>query len=170
MKLTLPLLFFLSIAEFSLAQDEPKRIVFKGHIFSEDSIPAENAHLIEYRNLKIISTDSTGRFTVFAYQGDSMMVNHLSLDPLVIHANELPADSNCYYIPTRRYQLPTVFSSELELEYVKKNVQKMNWEIKYTNNHTPPQMPLNYYDNPYDPDHSPGVSFSGLFKLLFKKK
>ncbi len=87
------------------AQDSTK--VFEGYIYAEDSLPVENAYVINYRTQKIVMTDENGYFHTPMLEGDSLMVNHISLSPTVIHANNGPAFLNVYIVDFRVYTLKT---------------------------------------------------------------
>ncbi len=89
----------------SNAQDSSK--VFEGYILEEDSFPVENAYVINYRDQKIVATDSTGYFKTDFEDGDSLMINHISLSPTVIHANSQKASENLYIIDYKMYTLQT---------------------------------------------------------------
>ncbi len=117
------------------AQDTNKDIIlFQGYILAEDSLPVENAYLINYRNLKINATDSTGYFSTFLQEGDSLMINHLSLKPKVIHANKNKATDNKIYIPIRMHMIKLVSVNELrfqrEMKYAQNNINNLYKELE----------------------------------------
>ncbi len=87
------------------AQDSSQ--VFEGYIFEEDSFPVENAYVINYRTQKIVATDSMGYFKTPFEEGDSLMINHISLAPTVIHANGKEAYENLFIIDYKMYTLQT---------------------------------------------------------------
>ncbi len=163
------------IASAVAAQDKSdSTFIFSGYIFSEDSVPIENAYLINYRNTKIVTTDSTGRFSVSVHQDDSLMINHLSVLPLVIHPKRGEADSNIFYAKHRRYQIKTVSSKAYNTDQLnfEKNVQKIQMSLAGAGlkNIKSPRGSIN---NPYNPDKtSEGltVTLEDLFKLFRKKR
>jgi len=117
------------------AQDTNKDIIlFQGYILAEDSLPVENAYLINYRNLKINATDSTGHFSTFLQEGDSLMINHLSLQPKVIHVNKNKATDNKIYIPVRMHMINLVSVNELrfqrEMKYAQNNINNLYRELE----------------------------------------
>lgn len=163
------------IASAVAAQDKSdSTFIFSGYIFSEDSVPIENVYLINYRNTKIVTTDSTGRFAVSVQKNDSLMINHLSVLPRVIHPKRGEADSNIFYIKHRRYQIQTVSSKayNTDQQNFEKNVQQIQMSLAGAGlkNIKPPKGSIN---NPYNPDKtSEGltVTLEDLFKLFRKKR
>jgi hypothetical protein len=148
--------------------------VFVGHIFSQDSVPVENAHLINYRNTKIVTTDSTGRFSMFAQRRDSLMINHLSLQPKVIHVKRGKAASNHFYVNYRIYQLPTIASSNYDRDYhhFEQNMKKLYADLERLGLRNPNYVPRRSTENPYNPDKtSLGLTTTlGDVLRLFKQK
>lgn len=117
------------------AQDTNKDVVpFQGYIFSEDSLPVENAYIINYRNLKINVTDGTGYFSTFLQSGDSLMINHLSLAPKIVYANRNKASDNKFYVPIRLHTLKPVFINEvkykMEMKHAQKNINNLYQELE----------------------------------------
>ncbi len=137
--------FFLSLPLSLVAQNQQGNIiVFKGYVFSEDSLPVENAYLINYRTLKIIITDSTGYFNTYLQEGDSLMINHISLVPKVIHANKNRADENKIYIPFRIRMINLVSVNEvrykMEMKYAEKNINRLYKELEELGLRDPTRM------------------------------
>ncbi len=136
MKTPIPFfLLYLSIPLSLLAQSSKERIIaFKGYVLSEDSVPVGDVHLINYRTLKIIITDSTGYFKTYLHEGDSLMINHLSLAPKVIHANANPAEENKIYVPLRTHMIDLVFVNEIkykmEMKHAEKNITLLYDELE----------------------------------------
>ena len=165
------LLFFSILAE---AQNPVETFLFSGYIFSEDSVPVENAHLINYRDTKIVTTDSTGRFSIFVQPDDSLMINHLSLQPMVIHANKGKTSSNLFFVGYRIYQLKTVASNNYNIEYhyFEQNIKKLYEDLEREGLRNPLTIPRRSYENPYNPDKtSLGVTTTvGDVLRLFKQK
>ena len=145
--------------------------IFSGFIFSEDSIPVENVHVINYGDTKIVTTNENGFFKIQVKTGDSLMINHLSLMPTRIHANKKNPESNKFYITQRRYLIGTVSTIENErrfilnenLENFTYNVDEMVLEYRITKLKAP--------INPYNPEREmTGIDLKGFLKLLRKKK
>lgn len=163
------------IASAVTAQDRnDSTFLFSGYIFSEDSVPVENAYLINYRTTKITATDSTGRFAVFVQKNDSLMINHLTLQPRVIHPDKKEASLSVFYVPHRRYQITTVSSAanRIDQRNFEKNVQLIRMSLANAGlkNIKSPRGSIN---NPYNPDKtSEGltVTLEDLFKLFRKRK
>lgn len=176
MKLFLTSLLFIFTTAVLFGQSQTDSIiVFKGYIFTEDSIPIENVYLINYRDTKMVTTDSTGHFSIVVQPGDSLMINHLTLQPRVIHARKGKANSNKFYVQIRNYTFKPIATRTYSLDYLyfKKNVKKIYRDLErlgYRN----PNVGLDRFSdgNPYDPDRaSPGVgiSLSDIIRL-FKRK
>lgn len=150
-------LLFYSVLAFS--QDlQKKDMVLEGHIFSEDSLPAENAHLINYRTSRIVTTDSDGYFRTVLQPGDSLMVNHVSLTPHIIYTRPGIKGLVKLYIPYRTYVLKAISSGNYEKE--KKNVAESMKQVKKDIDN---QIIIKPYhrtnENPYDNDKiNPGVT------------
>mgnify|MGYP000997821240 CR=1 FL=1 len=147
--------------------------IFRGYIFSEDSVPVESAHLINYRNTKIVTTNSTGYFSVSVQKGDSLMINHLSMQPLVIHSNKKEAVSNIFYVTYRSYQIQTIFSNyNIEQYYFEQNIKRIRQSLQQSGlQHI--KSPRGSDNNPYNPDKtSLGLTTTpgDIFKLFKKKK
>ena len=148
-------------------------VVFSGYILTEDSIPVENAYLINYRDTKIVATDSSGYFKTYARMGDSLMINHLTLQPRVIHAKEGKARSNKFYVNYRNYQLQTIATRSFSLDYCyfEKNIKKIYADLERLGLRNP-HMNRSGTGNPYNPDRTSmgvGIDLAELFRL-FKKK
>ncbi|MGD9931446.1 MAG: hypothetical protein AB7U05_15595 [Mangrovibacterium sp.] len=162
----------LSLPVFTLAQ-APELFAFEGYLFSEDSVPVENAYLINYRTLKIVATDSTGYFKTLVQQGDSLMINHLTLSPKVIHAHPGKAKNNLIHVPFRTYLIKPVVAMDytIQMKHFEKNMTLLRQQLAKLGYHAP--VRTNAYDNPYNPDAvNPGVSLnlSELIRLIKKKK
>lgn len=67
---------------------------FSGYVLNEDSLPVENAVLINYRTVRAFTTDQDGFFCLSALEGDSFKINHISYAHKVVLSNPFPADSN----------------------------------------------------------------------------
>ncbi len=132
------LLMFIFVCEFSNAQDNNK-VLFEGYIFSEDSLPVENAYVINYSNQKIVTTDSLGYFKTPFNEGDSLMINHISLNPLVVHANRNISIDNRYYIDYKIYTLEScllrkeaegvnIANFERNIQVIYKSIEKLGYK------------------------------------------
>jgi len=154
----LQLIFFSCIVYAQQPQKE-ENILFQGYIFSDDSIPVENAFIINYRTSKIITTNESGYFKTLLHKGDSLMINHVSLTPRVIYFNSNISETVKIYVPYRTYLLKVINKGEYEkqkknvdknTETVKKDIQK---QIYIKNIHRSGNV------NPYNNDvNNPGIT------------
>ena len=161
-KLLLPL-FFLGLSLYTAAQDQNQQptgtVVFHGYIFTEDSVPVEDAFLINYRTSKIVTTDKKGYFKTLLLQGDSLMINHLSLSPKVIYAEKADSETIKVYVPYRTYILKAISSGNYEKE--KKNVDESMKQVKkdIDKQILIQQSQRTSNENPYDDDvQNPGIT------------
>lgn len=148
----------LAIVRVPAQNFQDNSITLEGYIFSEDSVPAENAHLINYRDSKIATTDNKGFFRINVQWGDSLMINHLSLLPKIVYATDLLRGDNHIYVPYRTYILKAISSRNYEKD--KKNVEE---SMKQTKKDIQKQIIVKPYqrtmDNPYDDDkQNPGIT------------
>ena len=154
------LLTFLLYSAYTFSQDTAaKNIVLEGYIFTEDSLPVEDAHLIVYRTSKIVTTGKEGYFRINLLQGDSLMVNHVSLTPKVIYTSKNKKNEIVrIYIPYRTYILKAISSGNYEKET--KNVEE---SMKQEKKDIDEQIIVKPYhrtnENPYDNDKlNPGIT------------
>jgi len=98
------------------------------------------------------------------------MINHLSLQPHVIHTTKGNATSNKFYIKTRDYRIKTIVTRSFNLDYYyfEKNIKKIYADLEKLGLKN--TRVSRSSDNPYNPDQiSPGVGINlsdliGLFK------
>lgn len=160
-----------------LAQTDPDSLIsFSGYIFSEDSIPVEGAYIINYRTQTIVSTNDKGYFKTWLEKGDSLMINHISYGQRVVHANDLAAYKNKFYLSFEAYSISPVIvkTYEKDLQHFEQNMKVMFTQMKKQG------MPVNYnpsritHANGYSPgaQHyiAGGPNFVEIFKAIFQKK
>ena len=155
----------------TFSQTKEDSFVFSGYIFSEDSVPFENVHLINYRNLKIVTTNSNGFFKIHVQKGDSLKTNHISLEPIIVHVNRNRATQNKYYTGFKAYMISPVTSNEYKREYenLSKNMQNISISIIKDIDTQPTQ--IDSMGNVYNRDRvSAGLDLRGIFKLFKKKR
>jgi len=121
-------LIFLSCIVYAQQPQKGKNILYQGYIFSDDSIPVENAFIINYRTSKIITTNESGYFKTLLHKGDSLMINHVSLAPRVLYFNSNVSETVKVYVPYRTYLLKVINKGEYEKQ--KKNVDKNTKTVK----------------------------------------
>ena len=155
------LLPFLFISLISAAQNQqPKEnVILQGYVFTEDSVPVENAFLINYRTSRIITTDHKGYFKSFVAQGDSLMINHVSLAPKVLYVISSNPGLEKVYVPYRTYILKAISTGNYEKE--RQNVEESMKEVKKEINQQIliKQTQRTSNVNPYDNDEkNPGIT------------
>ncbi|MBK5202405.1 MAG: hypothetical protein JJE45_01620 [Prolixibacteraceae bacterium] len=121
-------LLFLSCIVYAQQPQKKKNILYQGYVFTDDSIPVENAFIINYRTSKIITTNSSGYFKTLLHKGDSLMINHVSLTPKVIYFTSNVSETVKVYVTYRTYLLKVINKGEYEKQ--KKNVDKNTETIK----------------------------------------
>ncbi len=166
------LLLFLLASLSTFAQDD-KSFVFSGYILSEDSIPFENVHLINYRTTKIVTTKSNGYFKMYVEKGDSIMTNHISLKPTIIHSREGAATTNKFYITFQAYQISPVTTNEYkrERENLANNMKFISKAVIKDIDAQPTRIDSGGSVNIYNRDRvSAGLDLLGIFKLFKKKR
>ena len=148
--------------------NQQEEFLFEGYIFTEDSIPLENAHLINYRTTKIVTTNRLGFFRTSVFEGDSLKINHLSMSPVTIYAKKQAEGQNRYYLPYRTYlinpmSMPTY---QKEYEHSENNAEQIREEAE-DQLLIDPNM-RSGKDNPYDDDEvNPGIT---ILKINLKPK
>lgn len=154
------LLTFLFCSTHPFAQStRTKNIILEGYIFTEDSLPVENAHLINYRTSRIVTTNKEGYFRVNILQGDSLMINHVSLTPKIVYSGEKTENEIIkIYIPYRTYILKAISSGNYEKE--RENVEESMKQVKKDIENQIIVKPYHRTnENPYDNDkQNPGIT------------
>ena len=111
-----------------------------------------------------------GYFKINVQEGDSLMINHVSLYPTVVHADSIFAGHNKLYIPYRTYILKAVLSRNYEKEM--ENMEKSTKQMKKEVNNVKVENPRHFESdgNPYNPDKTnPGLTIP-LFQIGKKNK
>jgi hypothetical protein len=68
---------------------QEKDFLLNGRILNPDSIPVENAYIINFRDQSVYLSRADGRFTLMVKDGDSLMVSHLSFQRKKIFADRV---------------------------------------------------------------------------------
>jgi hypothetical protein len=172
MKWAFAFIVFFVFGSKCIAQSNDSTFIFSGYVLDTDSLPVENAYLINYRTVRGFATNKNGRFTVRAQMGDSIKINHLSYTQQVIHANQLPDSCNVFILIFRPYTIEPVAIKYRNIEM--ENFQR-NMNLIYVQMRLSPKNPR--YNrgtdiNPYAPDaNSPGFGIDlGELIHLFQKK
>jgi hypothetical protein len=160
---------------FAKAQPTDSLIFFSGYILDEDSLPIENALLINFRTIHSCSTNGKGFFKIWLIKGDSLMLNHISYERRIVKANDKPSQSNCYYLKFSPYEMKTIAVNyrNFEMENFRRNMKLINEQMRkelpfYRNN-----SDQNGYAPPPKTQFA-SFNFSELYRYLktekYKKK
>ena len=166
-RLLLTVLFTL-FAVGIFAQLTAEMFNFNGHIFDSDSIPVENAYMVNYRSLRVYATDEEGRFHIPVQAGDSIKIVHIAYDSKIIKA--CPHDTTIWLnFNDNDIEMVTVKSVNRELQYFQKNMdvigKQLSQEYQYNYSH-------NFIRNPYAPlpNGPTGIVEFNLFEIIDRIK
>lgn len=173
MRLLLAILLCISVSQiFAQETPNPQTVVFEGFLMLEDSIPVENAYLINYRTMKIVATNSMGYFKTTAQIGDSLMINHLTLMPKVVHVTVQSNTNEKIRVEYRTYMIEPVVSNSyaFQMKNFEKNMKLMYRQLEKLGYH--PNISKTVRMSPYNPDeYDPGLTIRlGDLINLFKRK
>jgi|APHig6443717817_1056837.scaffolds.fasta_scaffold08035_4 hypothetical protein len=159
MKEVILFFFLIVIAVIAKAQTLDSSFYFSGYVFDEDSIPIENALIVNYRSLKAYRTNEEGYFSVKVEPSDSLKINHISYIQKVIVSNKNQASTNKYYLPFEAYIVKTVNVKlrDFEMENFNRNIALIKKQLKET---TPVYYTKGSVVNTYAP-----VTNSGFFEV-----
>jgi len=155
------------LALFSRAQQPDNLTIFSGYILDEDSVPIQNALLVNYRTVRGYSTNEKGFFKIWVLKGDSLMINHLSYERRIIKANNEPSKSNCYYLKFAPYEMRTIAVNyrNIEMENFHRNMKLINKQMRENIPHYRNNTDQNSYGPPPKAQFY-GVNFSELFRYF----
>ena len=161
---------FISLSGYSQTNHSGP-FTYEGYLFSADSVPIEDAHLINYRTTKIVTTDSRGYFKTIVQAGDSLMINHISLAPLIIHVRRINVRINRIYVPNKTYRIKSVSNTDFQKQrqYAEQNLKQISRQLGFEllTDTVPKMVNINPYD---DNKISQGINLKGFFKLFKKRK
>ncbi len=166
------LIILLGITTTCFAQETKKdKLMFEGYLFSEDSVPIENAFLVNFRTSKIVTTNKLGFFRISLESSDSVMITHLSQNPLVIYAKNLKRNENIIYITNRSYLLnPVPTSTKVnEQQYIDENMDRIKEKSEEPSLEDIKSQSGNV--NPYDTEEdNPGATILKIKNKTSKKE
>lgn len=161
-----PILFLVSfLSSVSLLHaEEDLTFVFQGRILDENSSPATDVYLINYRTLKFCRTDIDGRFFTKVLPSDSFMIYHVSYESLII--KPIKSDTlTSIYVPFKVYELfesnvsvvmkKTSVYEEILLANFDKNWDRMMGHMQKELSYAPIQKKV---EHPSDSSLMPGNS------------
>ncbi len=124
------LFLFILLAISSIAQ-EKELFLLKGLILSHDSVPVENAYIINYRTYATFASRENGRFNVFVQPGDSMVISHLSHMRKIIYADSVRKNPEIYLeLDTVSLGQVNIFQKHVDkVEHMRKNLKAMKFTI-----------------------------------------
>lgn len=108
-------------------ENEPYQL--KGQIMASDSVPLENAYLINYRTYNIYASNQKGSFSIPVQPGDSLVISYISYMRKIIYADSVKNN------PVIFLEIDTFFLGEIsvfenkvdEIENMKKNMKSVNY-------------------------------------------
>ncbi len=161
----------MTVAEIGFSQTSDSTFYFSGYVLDEDSLPVENAYLINYRTLRAFAVDEHGRFSAKVQMGDSLKINHISFQQKIIYANNLPDSCNIYKLAFEPYIIETVSVKHrnIEMENFNRNMALIFAQMKIN---PPARYQRGNVGNTYSPEAQSagfGINLSDLISL-FKKK
>ncbi len=153
----------------SQAQQTASTIMFSGQVLDSDSIPVEQAYLVNYRTLRAYSTNSKGRFRISVQTGDSLKVIHVAYESQIVKPTENEAIIRLKFEENMIGAVDVKYL-DLELQYFNKNMKIINLQLDQMR-HT------NYRNtkvqNPYNTNQftgSTGIAISDIIQLFKKRK
>jgi hypothetical protein len=166
----------MALALFVKAQLPDSLILFSGYVLDKDSVPIENAYLVNFRTIRYYPTNKNGFFKIWVLKGDSFMINHISFERRIIKANNNPSHQNCYLLKFEPYeiQVADIRYREIEIENFKKNMESMTFEMKINTPTYQRNTELNKYAPPSAGNQIVGINIVELITNLktykFRKK
>lgn len=160
--------YFMLIMMVIQAQHPTPLILFSGQVLGPDSIPVENAYLVNYRTLRAYATNAGGRFRIPFQTGDSLKLVHISYRPEILKAS-VTDTTIIVCFEENAIEMVTVKAAELELQYFNKNMDVLSQQIKEMSHYNYRNTKI---QNPYNTNQftgSTGIAISDII-LLFKKK
>jgi len=153
------------------AQPPDSLILFSGYVLDEDSLPIQNALLVNYRTAKGYSTNEKGFFKIWVLKGDSLKINHLSYERKIIKANNEPSRSNKFYLKFEPFEMRTIAVNyrNFEMENFRRNMELINKQMRKNM----PSYRNNTDQNAYAPPPKAqfyGINFSELYRYIKTEK
>jgi hypothetical protein len=154
------------------AQPSDSLIIFSGYILDTDSLPIENALLVNYRTIHGNTTNEKGFFKICLQKGDSLMINHLSYERRIIKANDKPSMSNCYFLKFSPYEMKTIEVSyrNIEMENFRRNMKLINYQMRMNTPHYHTHTEWNAYAPPAAVNQFVGINLFDLFHYVKSQK
>jgi hypothetical protein len=162
----------MALALFVKAQPPDSLILFSGYVLDKDSVPIENAYLVNFRTIRYYLTNKNGFFKNWVLSGDSFMINHISYEKRIIKANSKPSHLNYFLLKFEPYEIQVVDLRyrEIEIGNFKKNMESMTFEMKINT----PTYQINTERNKYAPpsigDQSIEINLIEILNYLKTKK
>lgn len=121
-----------SVLSASAQTEIPKTFAFDGYVLSQDSMPLEGAFLINYRNSKMVASDHSGYFKMVVEEGDSVMINHVSMTPTVVKVFPTYIRKAHIYINYRTYTINpiTTYDEKKQLDNLDQSMEQLNKNLK----------------------------------------
>lgn len=165
----LVLLLLLLYSINSNAEKIGRSYIFQGLVLSADSIPVENAYMVNYRNARTYTTDIDGRFRVPVQQGDSLKIVHVSFQPIIVKVSVNDTIIILNY-NENIIETVTVKLVDVELQHFYKNMEVMKMQIDKMSHYNYRNTKV---QNPYNTNQftgTTGIAISDIIKLFKKRK
>jgi hypothetical protein len=154
------------------AQPSDSLIIFSGYILDTDSLPIENALLVNYRTIHGNTTNEKGFFKICLQKGDSLMINHLSYERRIIKANDKPSLSNCYFLKFSPYEMKTIDVNyrNIEMENFHRNMKLINYQMRMNTPTYRTNTERNAYAPPAAGNQTVGINLFEVIRYIKTKK
>ena len=157
------------IALLSFAQDTALMFRFTGRIIDPDSLPVENAYLVNYRNAKAYATNSDGMFNIPVISGDSLKLIHVAYRSKIVKLSPQFTTITVEF-EDNMIEAVNIKSVDREMINFNANANIMGKELeklrKFNYHNTKVQNPYN--TNQYT--GTTGILLSDIIKLFKTKK
>jgi hypothetical protein len=147
-------------------------IIFSGYVLDEDSLPVENALLVNFRTVRSCATNAKGFFKIWLLKGDSLMINHISYEHKIVKANNKPPQLNRFIIKFSPYEINSVDvdNRDIEMENFEKTLKSTNYQMKIKTPTYLTNTERNVYAPPAAGNQTVGINLFELIRYIKTKK
>jgi hypothetical protein len=168
--LAISCLMILALSAYTQPPDS--LIIFSGYVLDEDSLPVENALLVNFRTVRGYSTNAKGFFKIWLAVDDSLVINHISYEQKIIKANINPPQLNRFIIKFSPYEISSVEVSnrDIEMENLEKTLKSTNYQMRMKTPTYLTNSERNVYAPPAAANQTIGINLFELFRYIKTKK